>query len=420
MRLLFYLGFLSLLLAALNYYLYRKAERLVRRIASDRWLTALRGVFVLMNAPFAALMVIWLAGQELQNVPEWALHAFFYPFFAWSAMLLAFVVVAAPAEIAWGLRHGFRRIFPRSRPLPEKATARRDFLATAASLVPAALFAIMARGVYGSEEIEVSPLLNIPIHGLPRAFDGLTITQLSDLHAGAYIREPELARVAEIANGLRSDLVVITGDILDFNLDTLPVAQRALARLRAPLGVYAILGNHDYYADGRLPDSNYPGCMRIMEGMRQVGVRMLRDSQQVIRSGNEEIVLGGIDWTGAARGNPNLYLSAPTREALRRTFAGSAGRVRILLAHHPHAFSEAGEFRIALTLAGHTHGGGQIVMAERNGRPLALGSPIFRWISGHYQDGNAHLYVNRGIGFVALPIRIQCPAEISRFQLVRA
>ena len=92
----------------------------------------------------------------------------------------------------------------------------------------------------------------------------------------------------------------------------------------------------------------------------------------------------------------------------------------MLLAHHPHVFYEAPEFRIALTLAGHTHGGGQIVIAEHNGRPLALGSAIFRYLSGLYREGNHYLYVNRGVGVVGLPIRIKCPPEISHFRLVRA
>jgi predicted MPP superfamily phosphohydrolase len=208
---------------------------------------------------------------------------------------------------------------------------------------------------------------------------------------------------------------------MDNSLDLLPEAQRALSRLRAPLGVFGILGNHDYYADRPDLDHGYAGCRWIMEGMEAVGVRMLRSRHAGLRQGHDELLIVGLDWTGMVRGNPNTYSSAATRAALRRALDGYRGDApRILLAHHPHAFIEAGEFQAALTLAGHTHGGGQVVVAEHNGRPLALGSAVFRYVKGLYREGNRYLYVSRGLGFVALPIRINCPPEISRFQLVKA
>ena len=259
----------------------------------------------------------------------------------------------------------------------------------------------------------------IPVPGLPRALDGLTITQISDLHTGAYIRERELATAIEQVNRLRGDLVVVTGDMLDSSLQVLPVAQQALARIRAGLGVYGILGNHDYYSDRRVP--GYPGCLRIMRGMEQAGVKMLRNTRAELRVGGERLVLVGVDWTGLQRGNPIVYDTEASRRALDAALNGEqSGAPRILLAHHPHVFFEAPSYRIALTLAGHTHGGGQIVIAEKNGRPIAVGSAIFTYVSGLYRTGEHWLYVNRGIGFVGVPIRIQCPPEISRFKLVRA
>ncbi len=422
MELFLFAAILGVILGGLNYYLYRKARRLVLRwrggAAAERSILAVRAGFLLMNTPYLALLILWTAGVRLHQVSQPVLYGFFYPFYAWVAMLLAFVLVAFPAELLAGIFHGVRWLLRRSEPIPAAMLARRNFLASAAAVVPPMLFAISARAVYGSDDLELSPLVKIPVKGLPRALDGLTITQLSDLHAGAYIRERELARAVEMANGLRSELVVITGDILDASLDLLPTAQAALSRLRAPLGIYGILGNHDYYADRRRPQ--YPGCLRIMEGMEAAGVRMLRNQRASLQIGGEELLLLGLDWTGMPRGNPNVYMGQWTRDALRRTLQDCQGEApRVLLAHHPHVFYETPEFRIALTLAGHTHGGGQIVIAEHNGRPLALGSTMFRYVSGLYQEGHHYLYVNRGVGFVGLPIRIQCPPEISRFQLVR-
>ena len=423
MELVLFAAILGTFLAGLNYYLYRKARRLVLRWrsgeAATRWILAVRSLFLLMNAPYLALLILWMAGGRLHHLSQPVVRWFFYPFYAWVAMLLVFLLLASPAELVAGVLHGARWLFRRRQPVSATVLARRNFLASAAAVVPPVLFALSARAIYGSDDLGVSPLVKIPVRNLPRAFEGLTITQLSDLHTGAYIRERELRRAVELANSLRSELVVITGDILDASLDLLPVAQRELSHLRAPLGIFGILGNHDYYADRRSP--GYPGCLRLIEAMEAAGVRMLRNERESLRLGGEELLLLGLDWTGVWRGNPNIYMSRVARAALRHTLAGYQGEApRILLVHHPHVFYEAPEFGISLTLAGHTHGGGQIVIAEHNGHPLALGSAVFRYLSGLYGEGPHHLYVNRGVGFVGLPIRVQCPPEISRFQLVRA
>ena len=246
----------------------------------------------------------------------------------------------------------------------------------------------------------------------------MVITQISDLHTGAYIRQPELDRVVDAANRLRGDLIAVTGDFMDSSTTQLDVTRQAMARLRAPLGVFGILGNHDYYSDPATP--RYPGCMAIMGAMREAGIHMLRNSHAEIRAGANRIVLGGIDWTGMRRGNPNSYDSPAARRSLTATFLGSeAGVPRILMAHHPHVFLDSPDFDVALTLAGHTHGGGQIVVAELHGQPITMGTPVFRFVSGLYRNGPHTLYVNRGIGYVGLPIRLNCPPEISRFKLVR-
>jgi len=426
--------FITVLLGGLNLYLYLKARRLIFRWRSgpvaERWLLGLQVWFLLINSPYVALTILRWSGSRLHEIPEFVLTWFFYPFYAWVGMLVAFLLLSFPFQVASGIvaagRWLFRRGTPnnelsitRRQPVPETVLARRRFLATAAAVVPPVLYAISARAVYGSDELEVSPPVDIPVRGLPRAFDGLTITQLSDLHVGAYIRQRELARVVDAANGIGSDLMVITGDILDGSLEMLPMTQEAVARLRAPLGVYGNLGNHDYYADRRR--DGYPGCLRVMEGLEAAGVRMLRNQRVMLGKPGDQLVLAGLDWTGMMRGSPNLYQPNPTRDALTRTFEGDeTGAPRLLLVHHPHVFFEATDFRVALTLAGHTHGGGQVVIAENNGRPLTLGSAVFRFLKGLYQDGDQYLYVNRGIGFVGLPIRIQCPPEISRFRLVRS
>ncbi|HZS50694.1 MAG TPA: metallophosphoesterase [Bryobacterales bacterium] len=409
--------------------------------------------FLLVNGPLLIAAGMSWAGWSLEHIPEPLVHWFFYPSLAWLAMLVGYFLVAVPKGLLFGVGRGARWLSsyaaspfakPRheaagSQPMLEESRAgqpeggpasffrsspasRRRFLMRLAPAAPAALLGTAAYGVYGTKgDLDISPEVMIPIAGLPRELDGFRITQLSDLHFGPYIRSRDMEPVVETANALRSELIVITGDILDRSLHLLPEAAESLSRLQAPYGVYAILGNHDYYSDQRNPLTGYPGCNRLMEGLAPAGIRFLRNERASIRVRGAELLLAGLDWLGATRGDPNVYQQQWTRNALGKILGGSNPEaVRVLLAHHPHTFMEAEQFGIPLTLAGHTHGGGQVVLGQINGVPIGLGALRFRYISGLYKEGSRHLYVNRGIGYFGIPIRINCPPEISRFRLVRA
>jgi predicted MPP superfamily phosphohydrolase len=376
--------------------------------------------FLLVNSP---LLVAFFF--SLERLPGGLLRWYFYPGYVWYAMLIAYVVVTAPKDLLWGAARGLRWAYRRlAAPAgtAEFSPSRRQFLAGMTPVLPSALLGTAAYGVYGTAgELEVSPEIPIPVRNLPRQLDGFRITQLSDIHFGPYMRERDMAPVVEAANGLRSEVIVITGDILDRSLSLLPEAASSLSRLRAPHGVYAILGNHDYYSDQRSPRSGYRGCDRMVAGIEPAGVRFLRNSHASIVVGGAEVLLAGLDWLGPTRGDPNVYEQQRTQRALETILRGTNPEaVRVLLSHHPHSFIEAIQFGCPLTLAGHTHGGGQVVLGYIEGVPVGLASLRFRYVRGLYQEQGCSLYVNRGIGYFGIPIRINCLPEISRFRLVRA
>ncbi len=418
----FFLLVLTAIVAGLNFYLYRKA----RRFLPTRFRWTVPVWFGAVNAPMAFIFAVYASGHNLNEVPLPLLKVLCYPFFAWIATLMAFLLISVPADLLAAMGRAVVRVVKILRDHDDESDvnagslnlARRGFLTSAAGVVAPLLYGISMKGVYSWHDLDISPVQTVAIPGLGRAFDGMTITQISDLHTGAFIRQPELDRVVAAANALRGDLLVVTGDFMDNSTELLDVARQSLARLRAPLGVFGILGNHDYYSDRAT--AHYPGCLEIMGAMRAAGIHMLRDAHEEIRSGADRFILGGVDWTGLRRGNPNSYDGPAAVRSLQRTFSGTdTGVPRILLAHHPHIFFDSPTFDVALTLAGHTHGGGQVVVAEVHGQPIAVGTPVFRFVSGIYRDGVATLYVNRGIGYVGLPIRLNCPPEISRFKLVR-
>lgn len=284
-------------------------------------------------------------------------------------------------------------------------------VAAAYLLGPASVTGTVALGVvgvllawgYGPGQRHVNVLeLDVPIEGLPAAFDGFRIAQLSDIHLGGYMTEDLLASHVERTNSLGADLICVTGDITD-GLDHAPVTFPVLAGLTAPEGVLAILGNHDFYT----------GADEVTATLRRLtSFRVLRDECVVLeRDGQRLHVLGvddaGLDWT---RGVREHYALPPLAEQLPR------GEASVLLSHRPDLFEQAAGFGIGLVLAGHTHGG-QLALPWPSARPSSLARFISDFPRGTYRIGNSTLHVNLGLGVTGQPVRVFSPREITLITL---
>jgi predicted MPP superfamily phosphohydrolase len=251
----------------------------------------------------------------------------------------------------------------------------------------------IVRGRHAFELREVP----VRIAGLPRALDGYVIAQVSDIHAGTYVGERELnegfARVREA----RPDLIVVTGDIVDFDAGLAPKVGRKLADLAPRDGVAAVLGNHEYYA----------GAYRVVDALRAAGVDPLVDEGRVVRSQDGGgFALLGVDDRWSVRFGRNGPQLARAAAMVPR------GLARILLSHQPVTFDLwAGE--VALQLSGHTHGG----QINPGVRPADL---FLKYVEGIYQVNGTFLYVNRGFGTVGTPARVCAPPEVTRLVLVAA
>jgi len=386
---------------------------------------------LLLNLPLIVFFIRPL-DMTLYQVPTSVLRVLFYPALAWLATMLAFFVIAGPPTLVWALLKPIASLLRKVKPLtPPAATvsanaaalSRRSFLAGSAGLLIPGIYGLAAYGTYGSlDEMEVSKELSIPVPDLPRSLEGMTIVQLSDLHVGPYIREKELRHAVHMVNQLRPDLVVITGDMLDRHITSLPDAVQGLRGIRSTLGAFTVLGNHDIYSDPGSSDSKHRGGVLIARGLESVGIRTLRNEVVRLGSGQDRLALLGLDWLTSDPRSRNFYRyrAEESREQLRR-MAQEAGpeTPKVLLAHHPDTFSDAIPHGIRFTMAGHTHGGGQVVLGSWNGVPLGIALFRFKYLRGLYQEGGCSLYVNRGLGYLGIPIRINCPPEISRFKLVR-
>jgi predicted MPP superfamily phosphohydrolase len=253
---------------------------------------------------------------------------------------------------------------------------------------------VRGRHSFALEEIEIR------IKGWPRALDGYVIAQVSDVHVGTFVGDRELDEGFELVTKIRPDLVVATGDLVDFESHVVgPLAQR-LMQVRARDGASAVLGNHDHYG----------GAADVTQRLRTAGVRVLCNEGVRLREGDGGgfALVGVDDLLGRTRGTPGFRgpdltaaLSGVDREL-----------PRILLAHQPRYIEESAG-RVALQLSGHTHGG----QINPGFRPADL---LMDYVAGRYERAGSTLYVNRGFGVAGPPSRVGAPPEVTKLVVVAA
>jgi predicted MPP superfamily phosphohydrolase len=241
----------------------------------------------------------------------------------------------------------------------------------------------------------------IKIKKLPAEFEGFRIAQLSDLHHSPFLGASGIEAACNRATALNPDLIVLTGDYVSHSTEYIAGCARAVSALKARAGVFAVLGNHDHWTDAAM----------MTQALTQVGIRVLSNENVAIENAGKRIWLAGID---------DMMVE---RDDLPAALKGTSNSdVRILLSHNPAIIREAARAGIDLVLSGHTHGG-QINWRLLVGREQSAGRWFRRrsrrFIRGHAELGDTHLYVNRGLGTVVVPLRYGCPPEITLLELTR-
>jgi hypothetical protein len=244
--------------------------------------------------------------------------------------------------------------------------------------------------------------VRIVLPGLSPRLAGLRIVQASDLHIGNGLEGARLDRMVERIHALDPDLVVLTGDLFDFDPSVVEEGARRLGRLRARHGVYAILGNHDIRV----------GAERIASALARhaPGIRLLRD-ESVRLPVAEPLYLAGVEDPGNDWSARGVELPALARLAALRPADGPT----LLLAHRPEHFAQAARLRFPLVIAGHTHGG-QLALPTPGGH-WNLARLVTRYTRGLYRAGDTVMYVNRGLGVGGPALRFNCPRELATLEL---
>jgi hypothetical protein len=256
--------------------------------------------------------------------------------------------------------------------------------------------------------------VEVPIANLPKELDGFTIAQLSDIHIGDFMPREEVRRAVNIANDLKPDLAVVTGDFISNEFDPLGDCIAELSKLHAPLGTWGCNGNHEIYADAE-------GAAQQL--FQQHGMKLLRQENVQLDWHGSKLNLIGVDYQ---RDHMTRGPAGPMLQGVELLI--SREHPNILLSHNPNSFHRAAEMGIELSLAGHTHGGQvKVEIVDHSFSPARL---ITDFVAGLYQlpmgengsgeNGNgkkAALYVNRGLGTFGVPVRIGVLPEITLLTL---
>jgi len=277
-------------------------------------------------------------------------------------------------------------------------------------------FAMLYGTIWGKYQFTVDSI-ELTFDDLPDAFDGLRIAQISDIHAGTFDSAMQVEKGVQLLKAQSPDIILCTGDLVNSSKDEIDPYIEIFSQLDAPLGMYAVKGNHDYYGLYRLP-RNIPGIGQqywndFKDKYRQMGFDLLDNESATITKQDQSITIVGVENWGAGpfpkKGDLDLALADVPDDAFC-----------ILMSHDPthwdhHVFPHPK--KIQLTLSGHTHG-------------MQFGINLFgwqwspvkyrykRWI-GLYQELGQYLYVNRGFGFLAWPGRVGMKPEITVIELVK-
>lgn len=250
----------------------------------------------------------------------------------------------------------------------------------------------------------------LPLADLPPQLEGLTILQLSDLHRGPQVSAARLRRVVDKAARLDADLIVLTGDFVTGDATLAYEVAQELVRLHAPLGVYAVLGNHDVWTDADT----------VAAALEAGGIRVLRNEAVTLEALPVPVTLVGLEDTGDVRLEPCLSPLSSWEKSLGHLLALTADtpHPRLLLLHNPDLAHWLPAGAVDAVLSGHTHGGqarlpllGPLVVPSCHGARYAAG--LARTPQG------TPVYVSRGTGTAVLPLRFGVRPEITLLHVTR-
>lgn len=347
------------------------------------WVTVAVAAALVLVVP----LTLFVRAMDRRLYPGPVIRLFVFRPFWYLQLLIPAVTLAGILGVLAGL------------PFGAGPSSGRHAVAAAAVL----LTAVGLAGWVGSRRL-VMRRMDAAFPDLPEGLEGLRIAQVSDLHVGPHTSRRHLARVAAVIRAAEPDVIVFTGDQVDDYARDVESFARSFGDLRAPLGVFAVAGNHDVYA----------GWAAVRSGLEATGQRVLvNDAVELRRDGASLWLAGTGDPAGRGFAPGKGGEAAPDVD--RTLAAVPSGAFVIALAHNPVLWPALAERGVPLTLSGHTHHG-QLSVPTLD---WSLASVFLDHAMGAYHAGRSLLYINPGTNYWGLPFRIGALPEVTVIELSR-
>jgi predicted MPP superfamily phosphohydrolase len=296
-----------------------------------------------------------------------------------------------------------------------KSISRSVFLSRVALILGGTMLGGFLYGITNRYNFKIRRI-KLSFDNLPAAFKGMKIVQISDIHSGSFDNHKAVAHGTELIMSEQPDMICFTGDLVNNHAFEIEPYKDIFSKLNAPLGVYSILGNHDYgdYVPWPTKDAKIKNLETLKAHHRGMGWRLLMNEHVVLEKGNDKIAVVGIENWGAKANFPKYG-------SMKQAYACLPEKnipFKILLSHDPSHWDaevrkEYGD--IQLTMSGHTHG--MQLGVEIPGLKWSPVQYVYKKWAGLYQEAGQYLYVNRGFGFLGYPGRLGIMPEITVIEL---
>lgn len=385
------------------------AFQALRTLVKNHWVYAL---YILISVALLGMFIYQIsygAPNRTMNPLRMYTFGFFLSFMVPKLVLLFFMFGEDIIRVVVGL---YTKLAPGDEGF--HLPSRRKFVSTLALGIAAVPFASllygMVRGKYDYRVLKYS----LEFDDLPEAFDGYTITQISDVHSGSFDNKEKVAYGIDLINEQASDLIVFTGDLVNNLAKEMEPWKELFGKLKAKDGVYSVLGNHDYgdYVSWTSEEEKAANLETLKQLQREMGWDLLLNENRAIKKGDASISLIGVENWGAGGFKKAGDLNKAVAGVDPATF-------KVLLSHDPSHWKEQVKTDLRnfhLTLSGHTHG-------------MQFGIEIPGWIkwspvkyryeqwAGIYEHMGRYINVNRGFGFIGYPGRVGIWPEVSVIKL---
>lgn len=388
------LAIITLILTfVLQAYLCRELMLYIKATKLKKVIKFIPFIFVLLNLP--TLLIFLNRVIKIQFPSAIISNLILYSFSIWQGATIFFFLFLIIGKSMYSLTKFATNKFTKDKPQKSFDHSRRKFINTLLIGTSTYAFASSTFGTITRNNFKIEKV-KIKIRELPDELNKLTIGLISDIHSGVFMSKEDMKQYLEALNTLEPDLIFLPGDFITSDFDEIFPFIEIFKDLKAKYGVFATLGNHEFFTKQ---------ASRIAKVIEENGIRVLRNESEELEVNGKKFFIVGID---------DLRYGADLDKATKHI---KPEKFKILLSHKPYAFMEFARKNIQLTLSGHTHGG-QIVFAKIDDIYITPASLVSKLVSGHYKIGDSHLYITRGVGTVGLPIRLNCPPEITYITLV--